>query len=231
MEKKKMAAVKATEYIKNNMILGLGTGSTAFYMIQKVGELVKKGLNISAVASSINTEKLAKELNIRLLEIDEVDRIDLVIDGVDEIDYSFNAIKGGGGALFREKIIASLAVETIWILDESKLVGSLGTFPLPIEILQYGYTHIIKRMGQLSLKPKLREQENRPYVTDNGNYIVDLHIAKPLDIDDLVKKLSIPGVLETGLFLNMCSKIIVGTEKGVSVIENINKKQKVAEIL
>lgn len=146
MDQKRVAGEKSTEYIKDGMILGLGTGSTAYYMIKKVGELIKNGMKIKAVATSKSTESLARELKIHLLSIDEVDRIDLAIDGVDEIDNEFNAIKGGGRALFREKIVASLANEVIWIMDESKLVDGIGEFPLPVEILPYGYKHLIKEL-------------------------------------------------------------------------------------
>lgn len=221
MELKRVAGEKAAEYIKDGMILGLGTGSTAYYMIKKVGELIQNGMNLKAVATSRSTENLAKELHIPLVEIDEVDRIDLCIDGVDEIDRNFNAIKGGGGALFREKIVANLANEVIWIMDDSKLVDSIGAFPLPIEVLPYGYTQVIKKLKTYSLNPKLRRKSDNIYITDNGNYIVDLHIGKPIDIIDVSEKVNgIIGVLETGLFINMCKYIVVGTNNGAEVIEN-----------
>ena len=221
MNKKKIAGEKAVEYIKDGMILGLGTGSTAYYMINKVGELVKKGMKLKAVATSKSTEILAEELKIPLVAIDEVDKIDLAIDGVDEIDRQFNAIKGGGGALFREKIVASLAKKVIWIMDDSKLVENIGEFPLPVEILPYGYKHTIKKLENYSLKPIIRIKENKIFITDNGNYIVDLHIGKPINISDIYSKISrIPGVLEIGLFINMCNFIIVGTNNEVKVIEN-----------
>lgn len=224
MESKRLAGEKATEYIQDGMILGLGTGTTAYYMINKVGELVQKGMHIQCVATSKNTENLAKELRIPLLSIDEVERIDLAIDGVDEIDKQFNAIKGGGGALFREKIVASQAREVIWIMDESKLVDHIGSFPLPIEVLPYGYTQIIKKLNEYELNPKIRLDKNQIFITDNGNYIIDLHIGSPMDIRDTYKKInSITGVLETGLFLNMCQRIIVGTHNGVKVIENTSR--------
>ena len=224
MEEKKIAGIKATEYIENNMILGLGTGSTAFYMIEKVGELVQQGLNIKAVATSQSTTELSNKFKIPLLSIDEVEKIDLVIDGVDEIDSHFNAIKGGGGALFREKTVANLADKVIWIMDSSKQVDSLGAFPLPIEVLPYGYSHILKKLKLLSLNPVLRIKDGAPFITDNNNYIVDLHIGKPFDTKNVAEKLkSVTGVLETGLFLNICDRIIVGTNIGVKVIENTNK--------
>lgn len=225
MDQKRVAGEKSTEYIKDGMILGLGTGSTAYYMIKKVGELIKNGMKIKAVATSKSTESLARELKIPLLSIDEVDRIDLAIDGVDEIDNEFNAIKGGGGALFREKIVASLANEVIWIMDESKLVDGIGEFPLPVEILPYGYKHVIKELQDYSLNPKIRMKEEEIFVTDNGNYIVDLHIGKPMNINDVYNKVNkITGVLEIGLFINMCDRIIIGTSSGTKIINNSNSQ-------
>lgn len=222
MEQKRIAGEKSAEYIKDGMILGLGTGSTAYYMIKKVGELIQRGMNLKGVATSKSTENLAKELGIHLIAIDEVDRIDLAIDGVDEIDSKFSAIKGGGGALFREKIVANLADEVIWIMDDSKLVNSIGEFPLPVEILPYGYKHVIKKLQNYSLNPVIRMNSDKFFITDNGNYIVDLHIGKPMDINEVYSKISgITGVLEIGLFINMCKRIIVGTDSGVKVIENI----------
>ena len=221
MERKRIAGQKATEYIKDGMILGLGTGSTAYYMIKEVGELVQIGMNLKAVATSKSTENLAKELHIPLVQIDEIDRIDLCIDGVDEIDKQFNAIKGGGGALFREKIVANLADEVIWIMDDSKLVDSIGAFPLPTEVLPYGYTQVISKLKEYSFNPIIRMKDGNVFITDNGNYIVDLHIGNPMDINDVYAKVTgITGVLEIGLFINMCRRVIVGTDSGVKVIEN-----------
>lgn len=224
MQEKKIAGIKATEYIEDNMILGLGTGSTAYYMIEKVGQLVSQGINIKAVATSQSTSDIANKFNIPLVSIDEIDRIDLAIDGVDEIDGQFNAIKGGGGALFREKMVASIADRVIWIMDSCKVVDFIGTFPLPVEILPYGYNHILKKLNQLSLNPVLRMNYGTPFVTDNHNYMVDLHIGKAFDIKHVSQKLeSISGVLETGLFLNICDRIIVGTSDGAKVVENTNR--------
>lgn len=223
MQQKRNAGEKAIEYIEDGMIIGLGTGSTVYYTIKKVGELVSKGMNLKAVATSKSTERLAKELNIPLLSIDEIEKIDIAIDGVDEIDSTFNAIKGGGGALFREKVVAQLAERVIWIMDETKLVDAIGQFPLPVEILPFGYTHILKRLIEFSLNPQIRTVDGEIYITDNGNYIVDLHIGKSLDIEDIKKKLnSITGVLEVGLFINMCERIIVGIDDQVKVIVNNN---------
>ncbi len=221
MERKKLAGEKATEYIRDGMILGLGSGSTASYMINKVGELVRDGLRIKAVPTSRHTEILMRELNIPLVSIDEISHIDLAIDGVDEIDHRFNAIKGGGGALFREKIVAGMAESVIWIMDASKMVDQLGAFPLPVEVLPFGYTHVITKLNEFSFNPALRKADGKPYVTDNGNYIVDLHIGSPMDIPDVAGILNATvGVLETGLFLNMCDRMVVGTNEGVMTITN-----------
>ena len=221
MEQKRMAGEKAAEYIEDGMIIGLGTGSTAYYMIKKVGELVLCGLDIKAVPTSKNTEILAEKAGIPLVSIDEVKRIDLTIDGVDEIDLSFNAMKGGGGALLREKIVADIAETVIWIMDESKLVDKLGAFPLPVEVLPFGYTHVIKRLKELSFNPALRMLDGKTFVTDNGNYIVDLPLGNIVDINKVHKQLSsIIGIVETGLFLKVCKRIIVGTSNGVKIFEN-----------
>ncbi|MCH1983887.1 ribose-5-phosphate isomerase RpiA [Ruminococcus sp. OA3] len=220
MNQKKIAGEKAAEYIKDGMVVGLGTGSTAKFMVDKVGEMVKNGLKIQAIPTSKATEQQARELGIPLLSIDDVDHIDLDIDGVDEIDSDFNATKGGGGALFREKVVADLAKEVIWIMDESKLVDSIGAFPLPLEVLPYGYRIVFKKMEDFGYNPKMRMNGDDLFVTDNGNYIIDLCIGAPAHIEDIRQKVnSVVGVLETGQFLKMCKRIIVGTDEGVKIIE------------
>lgn len=224
MDKKKIAGEKAAEYVKDGMTLGLGTGSTAFHAVNAVGELVKKGMKLQAVPTSKATEAQARELGIPLLTIDEVDHIDLAIDGVDEIDPAFNAIKGGGGALYREKVVATLADEVIWIMDDSKLVDAIGAFHLPVEIAQYGSKQAMAKMEEYGLHPVLRVRDGKTFVTDNGNFIADLHLGAGFDIQDVKAKISsIVGVLEHGLFLNMCKRIIVGTDEGAKVTENPSK--------
>ena len=221
MDKKKIAGEKAAEYVKDGMTLGLGTGSTAFHAVNAVGELVKKGMKLQAVPTSKATEAQARELGIPLLTIDEVEQIDLAIDGVDEIDPAFNAIKGGGGALYREKVVATMADEVIWIMDDSKLVEKIGAFHLPVEIAQYGSKQAIAKMEAYGWNPVLRVRDGKTFVTDNGNFIADLHLGAGFDIEDVYNKLSgMLGVLEHGLFLNMCKRIIVGTDEGAVVTEN-----------
>ena len=222
--KKKSAGEKAAEYVEDGMVVGLGTGSTAYYLIKKLGARVADGLFIKAVMTSNATEKLAGGLNIPLLSVDEVNGIDLMIDGVDEIDNNFNAIKGGGGALFREKLVARLARRIIWILDDSKLVDTIGKFPLPVEILQFGHTHTIKKLKKDGFNPQLRTSDDGIYVTDNGNYIADLHLQQPVDIQSLDARLkSIVGVIETGLFLNKGERMIIGTDKKPREVVNKGK--------
>lgn len=224
MDKKKIAGEKAAEYVKDGMTLGLGTGSTAFHVVNAVGALVKGGMKLQAVPTSKATEAQARELGIPLLTIDEVDHIDLAIDGVDEIDPAFNATKGGGGALYREKVVAALADEVIWVMDDSKLVDAIGAFHLPVEIAQYGSKQAMAKMAEYGLNPVLRVKDGQTFVTDNGNYIADLHLGAPMDIEDVKAKLAtIVGVLEHGLFLNMCKRMIVGTDEGAKVTENPNK--------
>lgn len=183
--------------------------------------MVSDGLFIKAVTTSQATEKQASGLRIPMFSVDEVAGIDLLVDGVDEIDHSFNAIKGGGGALFREKLIARLSKRIIWILDDSKYKDALGEFPLPVEILPFGYTHTLKKLTRMKFNPILRLTDDEPFVTDNGNYILDLHLEKPINPEELIRKLdAVTGVLEHGLFLNMCERIVIGREDGVEMLEN-----------
>lgn len=222
-EEKRIAGEKAADYIADGMTVGLGTGSTAKYLVEELGRRVRLGLSVTAVATSQATAALAGQLGIRLAGIDDVERIDLAIDGVDEIDSRFNAIKGGGGALFREKMVASLAREVIWIMDSSKPVDALGAFPLPVEILPYGHSHILQALHSKGLRPALRMHGGEPFQTDNGNLITDLHLGRGFDISAVSQHLkATPGVLETGLFLNFCNRIIVGTAGGAVVTENPN---------
>ena len=224
MNLKEVVGKKAVEYVKDGMIVGLGTGSTVFYFVHALADKVKEGLNVEMVSTSIQTVELAKSLGLTIKELEEIDHIDLAVDGVDEIDKNFNAIKGGGAALFREKIVADIAREVIWIYDESKDVEKLGNFNLPVEILPFGYSHTIRKMEEAGLNPVLRLKDGNTLITDNNNFIVDLHLGYGFDIQSVKEKLeSIVGVVEHGLFLNMCKLCIKGTEHGAVIIENPNK--------
>lgn len=215
MEAKRIAAERAVDYIEDNMVVGLGTGSTAYWAIKKLGLKVQEGLNIQAIATSKDSEELAKELGINLTSFSGVDEIDITIDGADEVDLEYNLIKGGGGALLREKIVAASSKQFIVVVDESKMVRHLGEFPLPVEIVRFGYEKTIKNLSNLGCKPHLRELNNKVYLTDNGNYIIDCHFRKIEDSKNLNTKINlIPGVIDNGLFVNMASRIIVGYQNG-----------------
>ena len=197
------------------MKVGLGTGSTAYYMIQKLGNLIKQGLTIEATATSQKTEQLAQSLNIPLISPSANLTLDLTIDGADEVDPRFALIKGGGGALFREKMIASISKELIIIIHEEKYVQHLGKFPLPVEIVPFGQEITQKKINELGGNSSLRMKDGNIFETDNGNYILDCYfelINDPLNIHQSIKLL--PGVVETGLFIDMATTVIVGKNDG-----------------
>ncbi|HHT35864.1 MAG: ribose-5-phosphate isomerase RpiA [Candidatus Wallacebacter cryptica] len=211
MEAKRLAAEKAVESIKDGMVVGLGTGSTVYYAIHKIGELVKQGLEIKAIATSVGSEQIAQQLGINLVTFADIDKIDLTIDGADEVDPHWNLIKGGGGALLREKIVAAASKELIVIADESKVVAQLGKFPLPIEVIPFGWEQTEKKIAELGCAPKLRVADGKPYLTDNGNYILDCSfgtIADPKSLHDRINQ--IVGVVDNGLFVGYASRVIVG---------------------
>lgn len=224
MNLKEVVGKEAVKYVEDGMIVGLGTGSTVFYFVHALADRVKEGLNIQMVSTSIQTVELAKSLGLNIKELEEIDHIDLAVDGVDEIDKNFNAIKGGGAALFREKIVADIAKEVIWIYDESKDVEKLGKFNLPVEILPFGYSHTVRKLTEAGLNPVIRKKDGEILITDNHNYIADLHLGYGFDIEGVKEKLAnIVGVVEHGLFLNMCKLCIKGTPEGAVIINNPNK--------
>ena len=224
MNLKEVVGKEAVKYVEDGMIVGLGTGSTVFYFVHALADKVKEGLNIQMVSTSIQTVELAKSLGLNIKELEEIDHIDLAVDGVDEIDKNFNAIKGGGAALFREKIVADIAKEVIWIYDESKDVEKLGKFNLPVEILPFGYSHTVRKLTEAGLNPVIRKKDGEILITDNHNYIADLHLGYGFDIEVVKEKLAnIVGVVEHGLFLNMCKLCIKGTPEGAVIINNPNK--------
>ena len=224
MNLKEVVGKEAVKYVEDGMIVGLGTGSTVFYFVHALADKVKEGLNIQMVSTSIQTVELAKSLGLNIKELEEIDHIDLAVDGVDEIDKNFNAIKGGGAALFREKIVADIAKEVIWIYDESKDVEKLGKFNLPVEILPFGYSHTVRKLTEAGLNPVIRKKDGEILITDNHNYIADLHLGYGFDIEEVKEKLAnIVGVVEHGLFLNMCKLCMKGTPGGAVIINNPNK--------
>ena len=221
-ELKKLAAEKAVEQIKDGMIVGLGTGSTVEYTLRKLGKKVNEGLNIQGIPTSIHTKRIANEENIPLTTLQENPEIDLTIDGADEVDSYLNLIKGGGGALTREKIIAFNSKKVIIVIDDSKVVKALGIdFPLPVEVIKFGWTSTKKTIENFGCEVKLREiMENEPFITDNGNYILDCEFERIEDPEQLDADLNlIPGVVETGLFIGLVDEVIVGSKQGVMTLD------------
>lgn len=210
---KRAAAEKAVAYIKENMIVGLGSGSTAYYAIELLGQKIAAGLKIQGVPTSLETEKLAKENNIPLLF--DFERVEITIDGADEVDEYGNLIKGGGGALAREKIVAAASFKEIIVVDESKLVKTLGRFPLPVEVLPFGRQFVKERLESLGCETILRKKGDKKFITDNQNYIFDCIFEQIDNPDELTKEInSIPGVVENGLFVGLTNLVIVGHADG-----------------
>jgi ribose 5-phosphate isomerase A len=216
MDAKKIAAEKAAGYVQDNMIVGLGTGSTVFYAIHKLGEMVRSGLQIRTVSSSVQSEKIAKELNIPTVDFAEISAIDIYIDGADEVDENHYLIKGGGGALLREKIIAFHSHRYIVVADESKMVNKLGKFALPVEVVPFALTLTLSKIMSLGAKVEVRKKDGKDFITDNGNLIADCHFGTIPDPEQLNQRLhAIPGVVETGIFLNsLVSEVVVGYNDG-----------------
>jgi len=216
MNIKKITAEKAVECVEDGMTIGLGSGSTASYAIGKLGERVREGLKIKAVASSRKSEELALALSIPVFDPSHIDGIDLAIDGADEVDKQGNLIKGGGGSLLREKIIACASKRFHVVIDSSKRVDQLGKFPLAVEVLPFGAALTLKHLMDIPCSPALRQENGKNMVTDNGNFIADCRFAvinDPAWLD--VKLKMIPGVVETGLFpAKMVTSIFTGYENG-----------------
>ncbi len=214
-ELKKAAAMEAVKYVKDGMVVGLGTGSTAKYAILEIGKMVEDGMDIVGIATSLESERIAREAGIKLVDIDEYDSIDITIDGADEVDSHLNLIKGGGGALLREKIVASCTEMEIIIVDERKMVEKFS-FPLPVEVVKFGWKRTADKLYSINLKPQIRHG----FITDNGNYILDCHYDSLEEYRKLHDEInSIPGVVENGLFIDMASEIIVGRKDGVEIIK------------
>jgi ribose 5-phosphate isomerase A len=185
-----------------------------------LGTLIREGLRIRGVPTSKQTENLAVEQKIQLISLGEVDQLDLTVDGADEINPALDLIKGGGGALFREKLVATASKRLIIVADESKLVGSLGSFPLPVEVVPFGWETTARQIEKLNLKCTLRLTEGKPFLTDNGNYILDCAagaIQEPAKLHTELKLLA--GVVETGLFVGMASTAIIASSDGIRIIE------------
>ena len=214
---KKAVGYAAADFVENGMLVGLGTGSTVFHFITRLIDRVQEGLDIQVVSSSIRSETQAKEGCIPVADINTITSVDLTVDGADEITLEKIMIKGGGGALLREKILANTSREMIVIVDESKVVEKLGKHPLPIEVLPFATEAIIDKIRKLGYQGSLRKRTNDGlYVTDNGNHIYDIRFESLRDDPekDHEKLSRIPGVLETGFFFNLAGRVLVGKADG-----------------
>jgi len=222
---KQHAAALAADLVQSGMVIGLGSGSTATLMIECLGRRVaNEGLDFSGVATSLGSSKVAKIHGIRLVDLDAVVRIDLNIDGADEVDPAYRMIKGRGGALLREKIVATAANRRIFIVGEDKRVDRLGEkFPVPVEVSGFGIVHTLEALTQLGCSPIVRrcEGSSDPYFTDGGNQIIDCRFADGIEDPDRldIRLRQVPGVFETGLFLGMCSALIVGFSDRAELVE------------
>ena len=216
---KRAAAAAALEEVEDGMRLGLGTGSTARWFVELLGERVKRErLDVTCVPTSVRTARLAEKAGLRLTTLDEAGWLDLAVDGADEVDPDLNLIKGGGGALLQEKIVATASDRMIVIADASKTVERLGAFPLPVEIVTFGW-ETTKAIVEETLETldvggrltTLRLDRDEPFLTDCGNFIIDLHLKRVGDAEDVAAALNmIAGVVETGLFVDVCETLIVG---------------------
>ena len=210
ISEKQIAGEAATKYLNNGMVVGLGTGSTVKYAVKKIGELIKNGLTIRGIPTSEVTKILAEEEEIPLTNFTENNHIDLTIDGADEIDQNLNMIKGGGAALLREKIVAAASKEVIIVVSSNKFVEKLGNFPLPVEVIPFGWESTFNSLERIGGNPDLRLQNGQPLKTDNGNFIIDCKFGEIRDANKLEQRLNIiPGVLENGLFVGLCSRMIL----------------------
>lgn len=232
IDKAKFAAARrAVDFVEDGMKVGLGTGSTAAWMVRCLGEMVREeGLSIVGVPTSTRTAELARQVGIKVVTLDEAKWLDLTIDGADEFDPELNLIKGGGGALLQEKIVATASDQMIVITDAAKEVAQLGAFPLPVEVVPFGWQttrglieEMLSSMDVMGRQTALRLNGTQPFLTDEGNYIVDCHlkrIGNPRQLSLVLNQ--IPGVVENGLFIDICDKVIIGGADGTVELRDIN---------
>ncbi|MEQ9618146.1 MAG: ribose-5-phosphate isomerase RpiA [Deltaproteobacteria bacterium] len=217
---KKEAGISAVDFVESGMVLGLGTGSTTKFALEEIGRRISDGRlkNIVGIPSSIETEKRAREYGIPVTTFDERQELDLTLDGADEVDPQLNLIKGGGGALLREKVLAQSSRRNIMIVDESKLSPRLGThWPVPVEVIPFAWKPVASFLKSLGAEPQLRmEDKGAPYTTDQNNYIIDAHFGPISNLDDLTLKLGQKaGIVEYGIFIGTASEVIVATPHGI----------------
>ena len=221
---KQQAGIAACKYVKSGMKVGLGTGSTVKYTVLELGRMIaEEGMEIVAVPTSLATQKLAIEVGIPLVELSDCTHLDIVIDGADEFDPEFNLIKGGGAALVREKIVAQESKAMVVVADQRKQVDALGAFPLPIEITPFSFEATIRQLSRLlDCRVNCRMSGDNPVITDNGNYIADAHCGPTLTNPNQteIEILKIAGVVQVGLFNEMCDAVILANNSGVELLVN-----------
>lgn len=226
-----VAAKRAVDYVEDGMRVGLGTGSTAAWMVRCLGERVREeGLRITGVPTSTRTADLAREVGIRVISLDEAKWLDVTIDGADEYDGDLNLIKGGGGALLQEKIVATASDQMVVIADISKKVETLGAFPLPVEVIPFGWQtskalveEALVGLDVLGRNSSLRMNGDSAFITDEGNYIIDLHLNRIGNVRQTALVLNqIPGVVENGLFIDICDAVVIGYGDGKVEVRDIN---------
>jgi ribose 5-phosphate isomerase A len=227
-----VAAKRAVDFVEDGMKVGLGTGSTAAWMVRCLGERVRQeGLKIQGVPTSTRTAELARQVGIEVISLDEAKWLDLTIDGADEFDADLDLIKGGGGALLQEKIVATASDRMIVIADAAKEVSTLGAFPLPVEVIPFGWQttkalieEMLENVDVLSRQTTLRMNGEAPFVTDEGNFIVDLHLGRignPRQLSMVLNQ--IPGVVENGLFIDICDIVVIGHGDGRVELRDVNQ--------
>lgn len=213
---KKNLGTYAAGLVPANAVIGLGTGSTVYWLIKELANKIQQGFQLKVVPTSSATQELADQHGIDIVQLNDVDSLTMTIDGADEIDPSFCLVKGGGGALLQEKMVAAASKKLVIIADESKWVNQLGRFPLPVEVIAVGWKQVKKKIADMGCSNiVLREKNGSPYITDSGHYILDCHFEKINDPSALNTALHlIPGVVETGLFINMTDTVIIGDAEG-----------------
>ncbi|MEM8842988.1 MAG: ribose-5-phosphate isomerase RpiA, partial [Pseudomonadota bacterium] len=226
-----VAAKRACDFVESGMRVGLGTGSTAAWLVRCLGELVREdGLKITGVPTSARTAELAEQVGIKVVTLDEAKWLDVTIDGADEFDPELNLIKGGGGALLHEKVVATASDRMVVIADTSKDVKKLGAFPLPVEVIQFGWQttkalieETLSSLDVMGHKSELRMNNDKPFLTDEGNYVLDLHLHRIGNARQFGMVLNqIPGVVENGLFIDICDVVIVGFGDGRVEVRDIH---------
>ncbi|MFD2670126.1 ribose-5-phosphate isomerase RpiA [Marinicrinis sediminis] len=220
-KEKQRVGEQATALIENDMLIGLGTGSTVYYFLRKLGEKVREGLQVMGVATSRQTQTLAESFGIPLVDFNAVNELDLTVDGADEANYQLQAIKGGGGALLSEKLVASRSKRVVWIMDATKLVRQLGNVALPVEVIPFGYAHTMGLLQKEGWEPVLRQDKGSIYTTDHGHYILDVPMNGIHDPHALSVWLHLlPGVVEHGLFLDFADTMYVADGDQVVVMHS-----------